>query len=454
MNRVAKWMMRLYPARWRRRYGDELDALLAESGADTRVVVDLLKGGVRMQFSTWSFAKLAAVLGVAGVLLAAAGSYLIAPIYESKATVEMTGPQPGSVIRRMEPVILSRPSLASIINAPQLDLYISERKVTPLEDVIEKMRNDIHTDFIDRPSEQGKSAVFRIGFQYPDPAKAREVTAMLAQKFADESFQPGLRETAGKHGLYWVDPANLAIRPAFPDERVVLIVGFLLGVSIPFAWRGLRRKSIASWGFAALVVVFGFAGVLAANIAFVLCAQGEQNPLGLRYRSTATMFVQNGSPAQIQAMATDATSRTTLSTIIHDPHLNLYKEERKTQPLEDVIQNMQRNLAVTPSGQYFNISFEYPDRYKTQQTVNFVMIRLDDAYKQTYGGLPDESVQPAPTTLKVVDGPSMPVLPISPYRYVIATQGGLAGLLAAAVIATIRRRWRPEADLPVDVVNG
>lgn len=29
MNRLAHWMMRLYPTRRRKRYGDELDALLA-----------------------------------------------------------------------------------------------------------------------------------------------------------------------------------------------------------------------------------------------------------------------------------------------------------------------------------------------------------------------------------------------------------------------------------------
>jgi hypothetical protein len=91
MNRVAKWMMRLYPARWRRRYGDELDALLCETGADARVVADLLKGGVRMQFSTWSFAKLAVMLGISGLLFGAVASFLIAPIYESKATLEVTG---------------------------------------------------------------------------------------------------------------------------------------------------------------------------------------------------------------------------------------------------------------------------------------------------------------------------------------------------------------------------
>ena len=68
MNRLAKWTMRLYPVRWRRRYGDELDALLAETGADTRVVAELALGqGPGMQFSTWSFPKLAVVLGDCGV---------------------------------------------------------------------------------------------------------------------------------------------------------------------------------------------------------------------------------------------------------------------------------------------------------------------------------------------------------------------------------------------------
>jgi len=63
MNRLAHWMMRLYPSRWRKRYGDELEALLADTGADASVVADLASGGIRMQFSTWSLAKLAVVLG-------------------------------------------------------------------------------------------------------------------------------------------------------------------------------------------------------------------------------------------------------------------------------------------------------------------------------------------------------------------------------------------------------
>ncbi len=72
MNRLARWMMRLYPAAWRARYGDEMDALLADSGADAKTVADLLTGGIRMRFPERSrFLKLALALGaLAGLVLA------------------------------------------------------------------------------------------------------------------------------------------------------------------------------------------------------------------------------------------------------------------------------------------------------------------------------------------------------------------------------------------------
>lgn len=463
MNRIAKWMLRMYPAAWRARYGDEVDALLADTGADARVVADLLKGGVRMQFSTWSFAKLAVVLGIAGVMLGGAASFLITPVYVSHATLELTPATAEYIVRQTEPAILSRTSLAGIVNAyqvhvgsvPQLELYEHERKVMPLEDVIEKMRSDVRFDLIDSPGEREKSAAFRISFQYPDPAKARLVTATLVDKFRNESFQQGLDEAAGNHKLYVIDPASLPVRPIFPNEQLVLLVGCLLGASIPFAWRRLRRKTIATWGFLAWVAVFGFVGLTAASFVYALDSfDAGWHLLHERYRSTATMFPENGSPEQMQAIATDATGRTTLSTVINDPRLDLYKKQRKTQPLEDVIHNMQKNLAIAPSGPYFNISFEYSDPIKTQMAVTSVMNRMEAMYRSTYGGLPDAPVQATSTVIKVIDEASMPVLPVSPDRYAIAMKGGLGGLLAAAVIATIRRRWKPEADLPVDAVNG
>jgi capsular polysaccharide biosynthesis protein len=423
-----------------------------------------------MQFSTWSFAKLAVVLGIGGLLLGAAGSFLIAPIYVSRAVLEMTT-QSGqsataelnSVIRQVEPDILSRSSLAGIINnyvvrddsVPVAELYERERKTEPLEDVIERMKSDIRFDPVVLPGKQDSSAALEISFRYRDPAKARLVTATLAHKFIDSSFEQRLRQASGEHFAMVIDTASLPVRPFFPNQRFIELAGCLLGASIPFAWRRLRRKKFATWGVAISVVVFGFAGLIAADVFYVL-DNWENGPNLLReqYRSTATMFVQNGSAEQLRAIASDAVNRTSLSTLINDPRLNLYKEQRRTQPLEDVIQNMRQHLAIAPYGQYFTISFEYSDRYKAQQALQGLMNRLDDTYKQTYGGLPDAPFQPAPDVIRVIDAASTPTLPVSPNRYLIALKGGLAGLVAAGLIATIRRRWKPDAELPFDAVSG
>jgi len=92
MNRLAKWMMRLYPANWRARYGDELDALVSDAGADTRVVTDLLKGGIRMQFKAWSFPALALTLGILGAILGAGVGLLLPSQYTSRARLQVTSP--------------------------------------------------------------------------------------------------------------------------------------------------------------------------------------------------------------------------------------------------------------------------------------------------------------------------------------------------------------------------
>ncbi len=43
MNRLTRIIIGLYPTAWKKRYGDELDALIEDSGVDWRVLFDLLK---------------------------------------------------------------------------------------------------------------------------------------------------------------------------------------------------------------------------------------------------------------------------------------------------------------------------------------------------------------------------------------------------------------------------
>jgi hypothetical protein len=44
--RLARWIVRLYPVRWRCRYGAELEALLEDSSPDVRDVLDVVAAGM------------------------------------------------------------------------------------------------------------------------------------------------------------------------------------------------------------------------------------------------------------------------------------------------------------------------------------------------------------------------------------------------------------------------
>ena len=43
---MSRWILRLYPRRWRERYEDELDALLEDAGVGLATMWDLLRGAV------------------------------------------------------------------------------------------------------------------------------------------------------------------------------------------------------------------------------------------------------------------------------------------------------------------------------------------------------------------------------------------------------------------------
>ena len=127
-----------------------------------------------------------------------------------------------------------------------------------------------------------------------------------------------------------------------------------------------------------------------------------------RYISTAEMQI---TPAQISealvrsttnsqlterimSMENEILSRTSLSAIIQDPRLNLYATDRVKKPLEDVIEQMRArdvhieiiNLPgslMERKASAFKVSFEYPDRFKAQQTVQALITKFEDANQST-----------------------------------------------------------------------
>jgi len=90
---------------------------------------------------------------------------------------------------------------------------------------------------------------------------------------------------------------------------------------------------------------------------------------------------------RIGQMQQEIMSRTSLSSIITDPRLDLYKEERASKPLEDVIESMRLNdIKITMDGapgehraSAFTISFAYRDRTKAHDTVQTLITKFQEA---------------------------------------------------------------------------
>jgi succinoglycan biosynthesis transport protein ExoP len=92
---------------------------------------------------------------------------------------------------------------------------------------------------------------------------------------------------------------------------------------------------------------------------------------------------------RILQMEQEILSRTSLSAIIQDPHLDLYKSERASKPLEDVIESMRVNdikISINSlpgdgsrSASAFTIRFFYPDRVKARDTVQALLTRFNES---------------------------------------------------------------------------
>ena len=219
-----KFLIKLYPAWWRRRYGGELEALLEDSGARGRDMWDLLRGAMQMQISKWSFG-IVAVCGIAGVLLAG-----LVPLsmpygfYRSTAILKIpAGDRPVDRVNEAAQAALTGNSLRTIVN--DQNLYPHERKVMPMEAAVEKMRRAIQI----RPAGPGLIAV---KFDYYEASAAQQVTRTLAERFANfEVLDPG------------GPPKNEFVRTRIYHAGLGLLAGLLAGVALALV---LRRRAPAA----------------------------------------------------------------------------------------------------------------------------------------------------------------------------------------------------------------
>jgi len=145
--------------------------------------------------------KMGAAGAAVGALLAGAIAFAIPARYVSTAVLRIRPGTGGKVsarhvvdyVRQETPVVLSRSSLAGLIQRPELDLYRGERARHPLEQVIDKMLEDIR---IEPPAPARLAAPFSIAFTYTDRLKAQAVVRELVSMFM-ESQTKYVQETPG-----------------------------------------------------------------------------------------------------------------------------------------------------------------------------------------------------------------------------------------------------------------
>src|SRR4051794_17683175 len=148
MRNWLRFAARLYPSTWRTRYGAEFEALLDDSTPAWRDVLDVFRGAIKMQISTWSVRNVVFACGLIGLAIATGWAFATPGQYVSHAVLRVT---PSQIPENLVPDVFNREmvshinriwqqtsnitSLAEIIQRQDLDLYRSERSRKPLFDV-------------------------------------------------------------------------------------------------------------------------------------------------------------------------------------------------------------------------------------------------------------------------------------------------------------------------------
>jgi hypothetical protein len=274
-------------------------------------------------------------------------------------------------------------------------------------------------------------------------------------------------------------------RDRYGEEFAALLEDSKPGISGVFDLiKGAIRMRVTLPSFPKLALVLSIFGLLAGlGVSYLVTP---------RYVSSATMMFNQPSgypPINLLQVAEgirgETFSRTSLTSIITDPRLDLYHSERTRIPLLDVIEQMRMDLEIRiiPAGPAIDIKFRYSDRMKARDTVQAVVAKLLEANFQRQRapvyvkrqrsfdqidrmeariaalekrlGIPPSPPEPlefeptmATAGLDVIDVPSLATKPVFPDRFRFMSVGFGSGFVLALVIAIFRHRSQPAIPFP------
>jgi uncharacterized protein involved in exopolysaccharide biosynthesis len=194
---------------------------------------------------------------------------------------------------------------------------------------------------------------------------------------------------------------------------------------------GAMKMQMMTWSWRKTAAAFALAGAVVAGVVALRTPD--------TYISTAVMRVKGAEDEarladRLQQAETQVLSRTSLAQVVM--RNDLYQDERKRLPLEDVIQDMRnREIRVVPvsepgsSSLAFSLSFRNPDREAAQRVTRELTNQMVEATKS------DRS----PLTLEVLDPATLPERATSPNRAALVGAGLAAGLGLGFLFLGVRR---------------
>jgi uncharacterized protein involved in exopolysaccharide biosynthesis len=246
MKSLIRSVARLYPPRWRDRYGTEFDAMLQDGDPDLWDLFDVLKGALAMRLCNVGLITVG--FAILGALVAGFVSLKIPEKYASTATLHVQpirapiadadtdlmrkGIHDTFSMRKLIHTSLSQKSLAAVIQNENLydhkDDHKGDRDDRSVDGLINRLRLAIRFELV-RPVANSDETTFRITFVDQDRAKAQRVTENLIGLIMAANVA---QRSASAARLYMREPPRLAASPTHPNRVSITALGCAVGLVI------------------------------------------------------------------------------------------------------------------------------------------------------------------------------------------------------------------------------
>jgi uncharacterized protein involved in exopolysaccharide biosynthesis len=176
---------------------------------------------------TWNSGRFTIAASLAGVLVAGAVSFAVPSHYVSRAVVTAKPADEatrGTAENVLKQTVFNREVLAALIQDD--NLYPHERSRMSLDEVIDKMRNNIQVISI-LPASPGnrQTLAFSFQFDYRRRDLAQKVNQQLLGRFLDGNLN------AQPNSTFSVDsPPSLPLAPSAPNLPLFVTVGLFAGL--------------------------------------------------------------------------------------------------------------------------------------------------------------------------------------------------------------------------------